>query len=109
MIIGVPKEIKTLEFRVALTPAGVRELIKNGHDWADDHISVAKENMDQVFDFMMNEFNENDDQNLTEAKAKKNKPKNNKNEQKRTKTNKKRTKTNKKQTKNKQKTNIKSF
>ena len=32
--------------------------------------------MDQVFDFMMNEFNENDDQNLTEAKAKKNKPKN---------------------------------
>ena len=31
MIIGVPKEIKTLEFRVALTPAGVRELVKNGH------------------------------------------------------------------------------
>lgn len=31
MIVGVPKEIKTLEFRVALTPAGVRELIKNGH------------------------------------------------------------------------------
>ena len=26
--------------------------------------------------FMMNEFNDNDDQNLTEAKAKKNKPKN---------------------------------
>ena len=31
MIIGVPKEIKTLEFRVAVTPAGVRELVKNGH------------------------------------------------------------------------------
>ena len=31
MIIGVPKEIKTLEARVALTPAGVREFIKNGH------------------------------------------------------------------------------
>lgn len=31
MIIGVPKEIKTLEFRVALTPAGVREFVKNGH------------------------------------------------------------------------------
>ena len=31
MIIGVPKEIKTLEARVALTPAGVRELVKNGH------------------------------------------------------------------------------
>lgn len=31
MIIGVPKEIKTLEARVALTPAGVRELVKHGH------------------------------------------------------------------------------
>ena len=31
MIIGVPKEIKTLETRVALTPAGVRELVKHGH------------------------------------------------------------------------------
>lgn len=31
MIIGVPKEIKTAEFRVSLTPAGVLELIKNNH------------------------------------------------------------------------------
>ena len=31
MIIGVPKEIKTLEARVALTPAGVREFVRNGH------------------------------------------------------------------------------
>lgn len=32
MIIGVPKEIKTHEYRVALLPAGVIELRKNGHD-----------------------------------------------------------------------------
>ena len=31
MIIGVPKEIKTLEARVAVTPAGVREFVRNGH------------------------------------------------------------------------------
>ncbi|NNN01184.1 MAG: alanine dehydrogenase [Acidimicrobiaceae bacterium] len=31
MIIGVPKEIKTDEYRVALTPAGVRELTGSGH------------------------------------------------------------------------------
>ncbi len=31
MIIGVPKEIKTDENRVALTPAGVREFTSNGH------------------------------------------------------------------------------
>lgn len=32
MIIGVPKEIKNNENRVALTPAGVVELTKRGHD-----------------------------------------------------------------------------
>jgi alanine dehydrogenase len=31
MIIGVPKEIKNNENRVALTPAGAKELIKRGH------------------------------------------------------------------------------
>ena len=31
MIIGVPKEIKSSENRVALTPAGANELIKRGH------------------------------------------------------------------------------
>ncbi|MCV9386787.1 alanine dehydrogenase [Reichenbachiella ulvae] len=32
MIIGVPKEIKNNENRVALTPAGAKELLKHGHD-----------------------------------------------------------------------------
>lgn len=31
MIIGVPKEIKNHEYRIGLTPAGVKELIVNGH------------------------------------------------------------------------------
>jgi alanine dehydrogenase len=31
MIIGIPKEIKNNENRVAITPGGVRELIKRGH------------------------------------------------------------------------------
>ena len=31
MIIGVPKEIKNNEFRVAMTPAGVREFARHGH------------------------------------------------------------------------------
>lgn len=31
MIVGVPKEIKNNENRVGATPAGVKELIKNGH------------------------------------------------------------------------------
>jgi len=32
MKVGVPKEIKTHEYRVAITPAGVVELVKNGHE-----------------------------------------------------------------------------
>ena len=31
MIIGIPKEIKNNENRVAMTPAGVHELVKHGH------------------------------------------------------------------------------
>ena len=32
MKVGVPKEIKTLEFRVGMTPAGVAELVHDGHE-----------------------------------------------------------------------------
>jgi alanine dehydrogenase len=32
MLVGVPKEIKPDEYRVALTPAGARELIQRGHE-----------------------------------------------------------------------------
>lgn len=32
MKVGVPKEIKNNEFRVAITPAGVHELVRHGHD-----------------------------------------------------------------------------
>jgi hypothetical protein len=33
----------------------IEEILSDGHDWAQDHIAEAKNNMDQVFDFMMNE------------------------------------------------------
>ncbi len=31
MIVGIPKEIKNHEYRIGMTPAGVRELVHNGH------------------------------------------------------------------------------
>jgi alanine dehydrogenase len=31
LIVGVPREIKTEEYRVAMTPVGVRELVAHGH------------------------------------------------------------------------------
>ena len=32
MKVGVPKEVKNHEYRVAITPAGVHELVRNGHE-----------------------------------------------------------------------------
>jgi len=29
----------------------IESILEHGHDWAQDHISEAKNNMDQVFDF----------------------------------------------------------
>ena len=33
----------------------VEGILEDGHDWAQYHIAEAKNNMDQVFDFLMNE------------------------------------------------------
>src|SRR4051812_23989871 len=37
MRVGVPTEIKTDEYRVAITPAGVRELVEHGHEVLVQH------------------------------------------------------------------------
>ena len=42
----------------------IHSILEDGHDWADDHITVAKENLDQVFDFMMNEIHGEDDEDM---------------------------------------------
>ena len=41
-----------------MDPNMLDQILKHGHDWADDHITVAKENLDQVFDFFMNKTKE---------------------------------------------------
>jgi hypothetical protein len=38
----------------------VKEILENGHDWAQDHIATSKESIDQVFDFLMNETKKDD-------------------------------------------------
>lgn len=35
----------------------IEDLLNNGHDWAADHIAEAKNNMDQVYDFITGEMN----------------------------------------------------
>ena len=53
--------IRQAQLLLELDPMQVEELLSNGHDWADDHVTVAKENLSQVFDFMMNESQYMDD------------------------------------------------
>ena len=33
----------------------IEQILEDGHDWAQDHIAEAKNNMDQVYDFLLNE------------------------------------------------------
>ena len=47
---------RQIEMMMETDPNMIDDIIQNGHDWADDHISEAKTNMDQVFDFLKNEM-----------------------------------------------------
>jgi hypothetical protein len=68
MFFGNLKQIhRQCELLLELDPSVVESILKDGHDWADDHVSVAKENMDQVFDFLMNTTKES----INEAKSNK--------------------------------------
>lgn len=63
--------IRQANLLLELDPKVIDEILLNGHDWAADHITVAKENLDQVFDFMMNEIkgkeHSNDDMSYDET------------------------------------------
>jgi hypothetical protein len=47
---------RQIEFLMQIDPQVIESILQNGHDWADDHVTEAKTNMDQVFDFIMNEI-----------------------------------------------------
>jgi hypothetical protein len=78
------------EILLEMDESEIESILENGHDWAQDHISEAKNNMDQVFDFLMNETKKDgmelsmnmDDKDMVEEseeiteKKKKNKPTN---------------------------------
>ncbi|MCB2188847.1 MAG: alanine dehydrogenase [Deltaproteobacteria bacterium] len=50
MLVGVPKEIKAQEYRVAATPAGVRELTADGHQvWVETGAGLGSGLTDQEF------------------------------------------------------------
>ena len=52
------RQIKDLK---SLPPQVIDGFLQNGHDWADDHVSKSKENLDHVYEFIMNELSSSDD------------------------------------------------
>jgi hypothetical protein len=46
---------RQIEILMEMDPMVIDSILQNGHDWADDHMTAAKEDIDQVFDFLMNE------------------------------------------------------
>jgi hypothetical protein len=61
---------RQIDLLLDLDEGSINELLNNGHDWADDHVTVAKENLDQVFDFMMNEIDGQMNEEVSEGKKK---------------------------------------
>jgi hypothetical protein len=51
------------ELLLDLDEQEIESILEQGHDWAQDHIAEAKNNMDQVFDFIMNETEGSDSDN----------------------------------------------
>jgi hypothetical protein len=49
------------DMMLEMDPHTIDSIIQNGHDWADDHISEAKTNIDQVFDFFKNQMSKESD------------------------------------------------
>ena len=61
------------EILLEMDPQQIDEIInEGGRDWADDHVTEAKNNMDQVFDFLMNETKKEyiDYEDITEGRKK---------------------------------------
>src|SRR5579862_2262433 len=50
MKVGIPKEVKNHEYRVAITPAGVHELVRNGHEvFVEQNAGIGSSIPDQDF------------------------------------------------------------
>lgn len=49
------------EIMLSMDENEITNILDNGHDWAQDHIAESKNNLDQVFDFLMNETKKDDD------------------------------------------------
>jgi hypothetical protein len=64
---------RQMDILLNMDPQMIENVLDNGHDWAQDHIATAKEAIDQVFDFFMNEEKRGEvivDNDITEGRKK---------------------------------------
>jgi hypothetical protein len=65
MFFGNLKTIKRLvDTLLEMDESQVDEILSNGHAWADDHIATSKDDIEEVFNFLMNEVNDSHNKEL---------------------------------------------
>jgi hypothetical protein len=47
---------KCCEVMLEMDKDVIDELLENGHDWAEDHMAAAKEDINQVYDWLKSEI-----------------------------------------------------
>jgi hypothetical protein len=59
MFMGDLQTIKRLvDAMLQMDPMQVDDLLKNGHNWAVDHVVSSKDDIEEVFNFLRNELDE---------------------------------------------------
>lgn len=62
MFFGNLQTIKRLvDMLLEMDPAKIDNMIKNGHDWASDHLATSKDDIEEVFNFFKGELDGADD------------------------------------------------
>jgi hypothetical protein len=60
MFFGNLKIIKReIDKLIQMDPEKVDSILSNNHDWASDHIATAKDDIQEVSDFLINEVSKN--------------------------------------------------
>ncbi|CAB4218563.1 hypothetical protein UFOVP1604_31 [uncultured Caudovirales phage] len=49
---------RLIKIMLEMDPMKVDQLLKNGHNWAEDHITSSKDDIEEVADFLMGEMTE---------------------------------------------------
>jgi len=57
MFFGNLQTIKrNIDQLLQMDPAKVDQILSNGHDWAADHVATSKDDIEEVFNFLVNDI-----------------------------------------------------